>query len=80
MSFFSLLLGAAASRAFFAELSADERIRTIMDSAQDGVPTPNNPEMGRFWSVMKTALNNISEGRQDARTALETAARRLRAG
>ncbi|MFM8511105.1 MAG: maltose/maltodextrin ABC transporter substrate-binding protein MalE [Betaproteobacteria bacterium] len=73
-------LGAAASRAFFAELSADERIRTIMDSAQDGVPTPNNPEMGRFWSVMKTALNNLSEGRQDARTALETAARRLRAG
>lgn len=72
-------LGAAASREFFAELSVDERIRTIMESAQDGIPTPSNPEMGRFWSAMKTALTNLSEGRQDARAALEAAARRMRA-
>lgn len=72
-------LGAAASRSFFAELSADGRIRTIMDSAQDGIPTPSNPEMGRFWSAMKTALTNLSEGRQEARAALEAAARRMKA-
>ncbi len=72
-------LGAAASREFFAELAVDERIRTIMDSAQDGVPTPSNPEMGRFWSAMKTALTNLTEGRQEARAALEAAARRMRA-
>jgi maltose/maltodextrin transport system substrate-binding protein len=72
-------LGAAASREFFAELAVDERIRTIMDSAQDGIPTPSNPEMGRFWSAMKTALTNLTEGRQEARAALEAAARRIKA-
>ena len=72
-------LGAAASREFFAELGRDERIRTIMDSAQDGIPTPSNPEMGRFWSAMKTALTNLTEGRQEARAALEAAARRMKA-
>ena len=72
-------LGATASREVFRELSADARIRVIMDSAQDGIPTPNNPEMGRFWSAMKTALTNVSEGRQEARAALEAAARRMKA-
>jgi maltose/maltodextrin transport system substrate-binding protein len=72
-------LGATASREVFQELSADTRIRVIMDSAQDGIPTPSNPEMGRFWSAMKTALTNVSEGRQEARAALEAAARRMRA-
>lgn len=72
-------LGATASREVFKELSADMRIRVIMDSAQDGIPTPSNPEMGRFWSAMKTALTNVSEGRQEARAALEAAARRMKA-
>lgn len=72
-------LGASASREFFAELGADARIRTIMESAQDGIPTPSNPEMGRFWSAMKTALTNLTEGRQEARAALEAAARRMKA-
>ncbi len=71
-------LGAVASREYFAELAVDERIRTIMESAQDGIPTPSNPEMGRFWSAMKTALTNLSEGRQEARAALEAAARRMK--
>ncbi len=71
-------LGAVASRRYFAELATDARIRTIMESAQDGVPTPSNPEMGRFWSAMKTALTNMTEGRQDAKSALEAAARRMR--
>lgn len=72
-------LGATASREVFRELSADARIRVIMDSAQDGIPTPSNPEMGRFWSAMKTALTNLTEGRQEARAALEAAARRIKA-
>lgn len=72
-------LGAAASREYFRELAADPRISTIMESAQDGLPTPSNPEMGRFWSAMKTALTNLSEGRQAPQAALEAAARRLKA-
>ena len=61
-------IGAPASSAYFQELRADPvvgpRIAGIMDSAQDGLPTPSNPEMSRFWSAMKTSLTNLSEGRQ----------------
>lgn len=72
-------LGAAASREYFRELASDARIVAIMQSAQDGIPTPSNPEMGRFWSAMKTALTNITEGRQAPQAALEAAARRMKA-
>jgi maltose/maltodextrin transport system substrate-binding protein len=74
-------LGAAASRRFYAELAqrpvVGERIAGIMASARDGTPTPSNPEMGRFWSSMKTALTHLSEGRQTAEQALQAAARRI---
>lgn len=70
-------IGAAASRAFYARQSADARIAGIMASARDGTPTPSVPEMGRFWAAAKTALTLLSEGRQDPRTALEAAARRV---
>ena len=74
-------IGAPASRAFYAELAADPRVgdkvRGIMASARDGVPTPSNPEMGRFWAAMKSSLTNLSEGRQSAEQALQAAARRI---
>ncbi len=77
-------LGAPASRRYYAERVADPvsgaRIATIMDSARNGVPTPSNPEMGRFWAAMKTALTNLSEGRQGAEQALDAAARRILQG
>jgi maltose/maltodextrin transport system substrate-binding protein len=75
-------IGAPASRAFYAELAADAqigpKIAGIMASARDGVPTPAVPEMGRFWAALKTSLTTLSEGRQDARQAMEAAARRIR--
>jgi maltose/maltodextrin transport system substrate-binding protein len=74
-------IGAPASRRFYDELVAHPksgpRIATIMASARDGVPTPSNTEMGRFWAATKTSLTNLSEGRQTARQALEAAARRI---
>jgi maltose/maltodextrin transport system substrate-binding protein len=70
-------IGAPASRAYFAELASDARIAGIMASARDGVPTPSIPEMGRFWAAMKTALTNLSEGRQSAEQALKAAERRI---
>jgi len=70
-------LGAPASRAYFAELAQDPHIATIMASARDGVPTPGIPEMGRFWSAMKSSLTNLSEGRQSPQQALDAAARRV---
>ena len=70
-------IGAPASRAFYAELSADPRIAGIMASARDGVPTPSIPEMGRFWAAMKSSLTTLTEGRQSPQQALDTAARRI---
>ncbi|RQO62073.1 maltose/maltodextrin ABC transporter substrate-binding protein MalE [Paucibacter sp. KBW04] len=75
-------IGAPASRSFYAELAAQpgkgERVVGIMASARDGVPTPCIPEMGRFWSAMKSALLNLSEGRQTPAEAMAGAARRIR--
>ena len=74
-------IGAPASKSFLTELSAHpqvgSKINGIMASARDGQPTPSNPEMGRFWASMKTALTHISEGRQTPQQALDAAARRI---
>ena len=74
-------MGAPASKAFFAELAADaqvgDKIAGIMASARDGVPTPSIAEMGRFWAAMKSALTNLTEGRQTPRQALDAAALRI---
>ena len=70
-------LGTPASKALFAELKSDPNIQATMASAQDGNPMPNNPEMGRFWSSMASALQNVTEGRQAPKEALDAAAKRI---
>jgi len=70
-------LGTPASKALFAELKSDANIQATMASAQDGAPMPNNPEMGRFWSSMQSALQNVTEGRQAPKEALDAAAKRI---
>jgi maltose/maltodextrin transport system substrate-binding protein len=70
-------IGAPASKAYYAELKVDPNIAAIMDSAQDGVPMPNNPEMGRFWSAMVSALGNVMEARQTPKEAMDAAAKRI---
>ena len=70
-------IGAPASRAYFQELAVDPRIAAIMASARDGVPTPSIPEMGRFWSALKSSLTTMTEGRQTAQQALDAAQRRV---
>ena len=70
-------LGVPANKALFNELKADPLIQATMNSAQAGKPMPSNPEMGRFWSSMKTALENITQGRQSTKEALDAAAKRI---
>lgn len=72
-------LGTPASKALFAELKGNPNIQATMASAQDGAPMPNNPEMGRFWSSMESALKNMTEGRQQPKEALDAAAKRITA-
>lgn len=70
-------IGAPASKTFYAELKNDPNIAATMASAQDGVPMPNNPEMGRFWSAMVSSLGNIMDGRQSPKEAMDAAAKRI---
>ncbi|CAN7499958.1 maltose/maltodextrin ABC transporter substrate-binding protein MalE [Rhizobacter sp. LjRoot28] len=72
-------LGTPASKALYAELKSNPNIQATMASAQDGAPMPNNPEMGRFWSSMQSALQNMTEGRQSPKEALDGAAKRIAA-
>ena len=70
-------LGAPASISYFAEVKSNPNVAATMASAQDGVPMPNNPEVGRFWSAMKSALTNVMEGRQSPKEAMDAAAKRI---
>jgi maltose/maltodextrin transport system substrate-binding protein len=70
-------LGTPANKALFTELKTNVNIQATMESAQAGRPMPNNPEMGRFWSSMKSALENITQGRQGTKEGLDAAAKRI---
>jgi maltose/maltodextrin transport system substrate-binding protein len=66
-----------ASKAYFEEVKSNPNIAATMASAQDGTPMPNNPEMGRFWSAMVSALGNVMDGRQSPKEAMDAAAKRM---
>ena len=70
-------IGAPANKAAFAKMKHDPFIQVSMASAKDGVVMPNNPRMGRFWAAMVSALNNMTEGRQTPKEALDAAAKRI---
>lgn len=70
-------LGAVVNKAYMAELANDPLIKATFDSAQQGQPMPNVPEMGVFWSSMEPALGNITAGRQSVDDALNDAAKRI---
>ncbi|HEU0199283.1 MAG TPA: maltose/maltodextrin ABC transporter substrate-binding protein MalE, partial [Burkholderiaceae bacterium] len=70
-------LGTPANKAFFQELSNDPNIKATMENARRGEPMPNIPAMGKFWSSMASALENITNGRQAPKEALDAAAARM---
>jgi maltose/maltodextrin transport system substrate-binding protein len=70
-------LGTPASKAYFAELAGDEKIRATMANALAGDIIPNIPETGRFWPALDAALEAITQGRQTPREALDGAAARM---
>ncbi len=70
-------LGVPASKAFYAELSADPHIRATAQNAALGQPIPNIPETGRFWTAVDAALEAITNGHQSPKDALDGAAARI---
>jgi len=71
-------LGVPANKAFYNELKADANIQATMASAQAGAPMPSNQEMGKFWSSMATALQNITQERETVKDGLNKAADRIK--
>ena len=72
-------LGTPANKAYFRELQHDPHIAATMANARAGEPIPNIPEMQRFFPAMDAALEAVTNGRQGAREALDSAAARMRA-
>ncbi|PWQ98061.1 maltose/maltodextrin ABC transporter substrate-binding protein MalE [Leucothrix pacifica] len=70
-------LGTPANKAFFEKLSGNENIVATMKNVELGEPMPNVPEMGKFWSSMESALQNLTQGRQTAKEAMDQAAKRI---
>ena len=70
-------LGTPANKAFYAELASNPNIRATMENARLGVPIPNIPETGKFWTAMDAALEAIVQGRQSPKAALDGAAARM---
>jgi maltose/maltodextrin transport system substrate-binding protein len=71
-------LGAVAHIAYQEELEGNPNIAATLANAEIGMPMPNIPEIGAFWSAMEPALENIGSGRQTPQEALDAAARRIR--
>jgi len=70
-------IGAPTNKAAYAKMKSDPFVQITMTNAKNGVVMPNNPQMGRFWAAMVSALNNMTEGRQTPKEALDAAAKRI---
>jgi maltose/maltodextrin transport system substrate-binding protein len=70
-------LGAVASVSFAATLAGNANIAATLANAQNGVPMPSNPEMGKFWGAMGPALTAVTTGQSSVEEALDDAAARI---
>lgn len=72
-------LGVTAHKEFYKTRASDPLIAATMQNIKTGLLMPSLPEMGRFWSAMQSALENITQGRQKPKAALDAAAQRIKA-
>ena len=70
-------LGAVASISFSEQVKGDPNIAATLENAQNGVPMPSNPEMGKFWAAMGPALTSITNGQATVEDALKDAEKRI---
>lgn len=70
-------LGAVASISFAKTLEGNANIAATLANAQNGVPMPSNPEMGKFWGAMGPALTAVTTGQSSVEEALDDAAARI---
>ncbi len=70
-------LGAVASISFSKQVEGDPNIAATLANAQNGVPMPSIPEMGKFWAAMGPALTSITNGQSSVEDALKGAETRI---
>ncbi len=70
-------LGAVADKSFAEVLAGDANVAATLANAQSGIAMPSTPAMGKFWSAMGPALQNITGGQQSVEDALNDAAERI---
>jgi maltose/maltodextrin transport system substrate-binding protein len=70
-------LGAVADKSFAEVLASDADVAATLANAEAGVPMPSTPAMGKFWSAMGPALQNITSDQQTVDEALDDAAARI---
>jgi maltose/maltodextrin transport system substrate-binding protein len=68
-----------ANNDFYKTRAADPLIAATQENIKTGLLMPSLPEMGKFWSAMESALNNLTQGRQKPKEALDAAAQRIKA-
>lgn len=70
-------LGAVTNIEYLAEKASDPNIRALSESAANGEPMPNIPEMGNFWGSVQTAIKNVGSDRQAIDEALSVAQQKI---
>lgn len=70
-------LGAVTDESFAETLAGNANVAATLANAQNGVPMPSTPAMGKFWAAMGPALTNITSKAQTVDEALDDAAKRI---
>jgi len=70
-------LGAVTDKTFAETLAGDPNVAATLTNAQNGIPMPTTPAMGKFWAAMGPALTNITSKAQTVDEALDDAAKRI---
>lgn len=73
----NVALGAVASKSFSKVIAGDARIAATLANAENGIPMPSIPAMGKFWAAMEPALKSITGGQSSVEDALNGAATRI---
>ena len=72
-------LGVPALKSLADEMSASNSlIKGTYENALNGVVMPNIPQMGKFWSSMKAALEIATSGRASPEVALKNAGKNMK--
>lgn len=72
-------MGASADKSFAQVIGKNPLVSATQTIAAQGVAMPSIPETSKFWAAMGPAFQNITNGQQTVKQALDDAAKRMTA-